>query len=76
VTSSLFFMPMLAFDFEMRGFMKCDGRTLDISQYPALYSLIGNKYGGNGSTNFMLPNLKAETGSYQIYLDGIYPSRN
>jgi len=35
-----------------------------------------DKYGGNGMTNFMLPNLKAETGSYQICIQGIYPSRN
>ncbi len=55
--------------------MKCDGRTLDIAQYPALYSLIGNKYRGNETTNFMLPNLKAETGSYQICLNGIYLPR-
>ncbi|MFA6873234.1 MAG: phage tail protein [Bacteroidaceae bacterium] len=66
----------VAFDFEINGFMKCDGRTLQISEHQALYSLIGNKYGGNGMTNFMLPNIKTETGSYQICIQGIYPSRN
>jgi len=66
----------VAFDFEINGFMKCDGRALSISQNQALYSLIGTKYGGDGVTNFMLPDIKAETGSYQICIQGIYPSRN
>ncbi|MBS1186776.1 MAG: Phage Tail Collar Domain protein [Burkholderiaceae bacterium] len=39
------------------GFFPADGRTLTIQQYSALFSLIGATFGGNGSTNFMLPNL-------------------
>lgn len=35
----------------------CNGQTLDINQNQALYSLIGIKFGGNGTTNFQLPNL-------------------
>ncbi len=66
----------VAFDFEINGFMKCDGRSLPISQNQALYSLIGTKYGGDGVTIFMIPDMKTETGSYQICIQGIYPSRN
>jgi microcystin-dependent protein len=36
----------------------CNGQLLTIQQYPALYSLIGTTYGGNGTTDFALPNLQ------------------
>lgn len=36
----------------------CDGSTLQISQYDALYSLLGTRYGGDGKTTFALPNLQ------------------
>jgi len=42
-------------------FLPCDGRTLPIQQYTALFSLIGNTYGGNGTTTFNLPNLNGTT---------------
>ena len=35
----------------------CDGRTLLITSYSALYAIIGTTYGGNGTTNFAVPNL-------------------
>lgn len=35
-----------------------NGATLNISQYQALFSLLGATYGGNGTTNFMLPDLR------------------
>ena len=37
----------------------CDGQLLPISQYSPLYSLIGTTYGGDGVTNFALPNLQS-----------------
>ncbi len=36
----------------------CDGQLLPISQYDALFSLIGTTYGGDGVTNFALPDLR------------------
>lgn len=36
----------------------CDGSTMPISQYDVLYSLIGTTYGGDGVTNFKLPDLR------------------
>lgn len=42
------------------GFMECKGQTLLVDQFQVLYSILGTTYGGNGSTNFMLPNLTAK----------------
>jgi microcystin-dependent protein len=39
------------------GWHLCDGTILSISSYDALYSLIGNSYGGSYPNNFALPNL-------------------
>ena len=40
------------------GWALCNGQLLQISQYEALYTLIGTTYGGNGTTNFAVPNLQ------------------
>ncbi|WP_433944204.1 phage tail protein [Paenibacillus sp. SN-8-1] len=40
------------------NWLPCDGRTLNIMQYQALYSLIGVTYGGNATTTFNLPDLR------------------
>lgn len=41
------------------GWFMCNGQILAISQYQALFSLIGTTYGGNGVTTFALPNLQS-----------------
>jgi len=40
------------------GWHLCDGSLLSIQQYTALFSLLGTTYGGNGTTNFALPDLR------------------
>ena len=49
------------FPFAVTGFnnawLPCGGQLLSIQQYTALFALIGAYYGGNGTTNFALPNL-------------------
>ena len=50
---------MFAFDFAPRGWAPCDGRLLPINQNQALFSLLGNMYGGNGTTTFALPDLQS-----------------
>lgn len=40
------------------GWVPCDGRLLPISQYPALYSLLGSTFGNDGNTAFALPDLR------------------
>jgi microcystin-dependent protein len=48
---------MFAGNFAPRGWMECSGQVLPISQYQALYSILGPTYGGDGTTTFALPNL-------------------
>ena len=58
----------------------CDGRILSTQQYPALFSLILNSYGGDGTETFALPNLLGlepiPYTHYYIVKDGIYPPRS
>ena len=49
---------MFGFQFAPSGWAQCNGQTLAISQYTALFSLLGTTYGGNGTTTFQLPNLQ------------------
>ncbi len=49
---------IFAGNFAPRGWATCDGQLLSISQNTALFSLLGTTYGGNGQTNFGLPNLQ------------------
>ncbi|WP_295478693.1 tail fiber protein [uncultured Pseudomonas sp.] len=46
------------FPFAPTGWAQCNGQTMNISQYNALYALLGTIYGGNGTQTFMLPNLQ------------------
>jgi microcystin-dependent protein len=52
---------IFAGNFAIRGFVQCQGQILPISQYSALFSLIGTFYGGNGTSNFQLPDLRGRT---------------
>jgi len=49
---------IVGFNFAPEGWFLCDGQTLPISQYVALFSLLGTTYGGNGTTTFQLPDLQ------------------
>jgi microcystin-dependent protein len=46
------------FNFAPRGWAFCDGQLLPLSQNTALFSLLGTTYGGNGKSNFALPNMQ------------------
>lgn len=48
---------VFGFNFAPTGWAQCNGQLLPISQNTALFSLLGTTYGGNGTTNFALPNL-------------------
>ncbi len=41
-----------------RGWAACTGQILKITDYPALFSLIGTQFGGNGRDTFALPNMQ------------------
>jgi microcystin-dependent protein len=49
---------IFASNFAPQGWATCDGQILPISQNTALFSLLGTNYGGNGTTNFALPDLR------------------
>jgi microcystin-dependent protein len=50
---------MFGGNFTIFGFAQCVGQTLAISQNTALFSLLGTTFGGNGTTNFQLPDLRS-----------------
>ncbi len=49
------------FNFAPRGWSWCDGQLLPLSQNTALFSLLGTTYGGNGKSNFALPDLQGRS---------------
>ncbi len=46
------------FNFAPKGWAWCDGQLLPLSQNTALFSLLGTTYGGDGKSNFALPDLQ------------------
>ena len=48
-------------NFAPRGWALCDGQLLDISQNQALFSILGTTYGGDGRTNFALPDMRGRS---------------
>jgi microcystin-dependent protein len=51
-------ISIFAGTFAPRGWAFCDGQLLSIPQNTALFSLMGNTYGGDGRSNFALPDLR------------------
>ena len=51
-------VKMMSFNFPPKGWAPCNGQLLPINQNQALFALLGTTYGGNGQTNFALPNLQ------------------
>lgn len=54
------------YNFAPRGWFPCSGQLLSIASYSALYALIGVTYGGDGRTNFALPNLNTSTSDQAV----------
>jgi microcystin-dependent protein len=73
---------LFPYNFVPKGWAACNGSLLPISQNTALFSLLGTMYGGDGRTNFALPDLReqgplpADTGTYCIAIQGMFPSRD
>ncbi|MGN6608170.1 MAG: phage tail protein [Jatrophihabitans sp.] len=51
-------IKLVSFNFPPKGWAFCNGQLLPINQNQALFSILGTFYGGNGQTNFALPNLQ------------------
>src|ERR1700710_2907926 len=52
---------MAGFNFAPVGWALCWGQTISIAQNQALFSLLGVSFGGNGTTNFNLPDLRSRS---------------
>jgi len=61
---------MFSGNYAPQGWHFCDGSLLSISQYEVLYVLIGTTYGGDGVTNFKLPDLR---GRVPLHSSNNYP---
>jgi len=48
----------VSFNFAPQDWLKCEGQILSIAQYTPLYAAIGTAFGGDGRTNFALPDLR------------------
>ena len=51
-------LKIFSFNFTPQGWAQCNGQLLPINTNQALFSLLGTMYGGNGSVNFALPDLR------------------
>ncbi len=71
---------LFAGTFAPKGWAFCDGSLRSISQNMPLFSLLGTTYGGNGKTDFALPDLRSHApvsgSNYLIAVEGIYPARD
>jgi microcystin-dependent protein len=81
-------VKLFAGNFAPRGFMACNGQVLQISQYTALFSLLGTNFGGDGRQTFQIPDLRPVDANGKkrdwlpneprsiICAEGIYPARD
>lgn len=51
-------IKIISFNFAPQGWALCNGQLLPINQNQALFSILGTTYGGNGQTNFALPDFR------------------
>ena len=73
----------IATTYAPQGFMLCEGQTLPVQKYQALFSLLTTRFGGNGTTNFALPDMRTEKDRwdptkpvYAICINGNWPARD
>jgi microcystin-dependent protein len=58
------------FNFAPKGWAFCNGQLLPISSNTALFSLVGTFYGGDGRSNFALPNLQGSVAMHTTQYSG------
>ena len=66
-------IQLFGFNFNPRNWAFCNGALMPIQQNTALFSLLGVQYGGNGTTNFQLPNFVGRSGCQQGQGPGLTP---
>ncbi|HEY5837739.1 MAG TPA: tail fiber protein [Pyrinomonadaceae bacterium] len=70
-------VTVFAFNFAPAGWIACQGQLLSIAEFPTLFSVIGNNFGGDGVSTFGLPNFSSltdEGGQYCMSLFGTAPT--
>jgi microcystin-dependent protein len=65
-------IKLISFNYPPKGWAFCNGQLLAINQNQALFSILGTMYGGNGQTNFALPNLQGRMPVHQGINQGSY----
>jgi len=70
---------LFTYNFVPMGWLRCDGTIVSITEYQTLYALLMTRYGGDGMTNFALPDLTGAEPDpntmYCIAWEGIFPTR-
>ncbi|WP_193612959.1 phage tail protein [Nocardioides lijunqiniae] len=61
------------FSFAPKGWAWCDGQLMPLSQNTALFALLGTTYGGNGKSNFALPDLRGRAPMHPDQGPGLSP---
>jgi microcystin-dependent protein len=64
---------LFAGNFAPSGWFTCEGQTLAVSQYSALFSILGTTYGGDGVTTFKLPDLRGAFPTQCTNISGAHP---
>jgi microcystin-dependent protein len=64
---------MVGWNFAANGWALCNGQLMSISQYSALFSLLGTAFGGDGQSTFALPNLQGRVPIHQGNGTGLSP---
>lgn len=71
-------IQLFPYRFSMKDWAPCEGHLLNISQFQALFALIGTEFGGDGTATFALPDLRGKEPlpgmRYFIALSGIWPT--
>jgi microcystin-dependent protein len=58
-------------NFAPQGWAMCNGQVLGIAQNSALFSILGTTYGGNGTTTFLLPDLRGRAALHYLQGNGL-----
>lgn len=66
-------IKMFCGTFAPQGWYTCEGQTLPINQYTALFSILGTTYGGDGISTFKLPDLRGAFPTQCTNLGGYHP---
>jgi microcystin-dependent protein len=66
-------IKLFAGNFAPKGWYTCEGQTLAINQYTALFSIIGTTYGGDGQSTFKLPDLRGSFPTQCTNINSLHP---